>query len=146
MTPSIHASLFEAASSVGRRRGAVLVAALVCIAVASLMFLAILRTAVAQRNAVRTEAWRQQAVWLAESGLGRAAAKLAADPDYQGETWIVPAEQFSSDDGAVVTIEIEPLAGEPNRRLVRARADFPDHPQHRARRTKQAVIETGPSL
>jgi len=128
-----------------RRPGVILVVAIVSIAVASVIFLAVLRTAVAERNALRTEAWRQQALWLAESGLERAAARLAADSAYQGETWNVPADQFASEAGGVVEIEIQSTAGRPNRRLVRVRADFPDDPQHRVRRSKQIVIELPPS-
>jgi len=134
-----------AASPRPHRPGVILVVAIVSIAVASVIFLAVLRTAVAERNALRTEAWRQQALWLAESGLERAAARLAADSAYQGETWNVPADQFASEVGGVVEIEIQSTAGRPNRRLVRVRADFPDDPQHRVRRSKQIVIELPPS-
>ena len=128
-----------------RRPGVILVIAIVCIAVASVIFLAVLRTAVAERGALRAEAWRQQALWLAESGVERAAARLAADSGYQGETWNVPADQLAADTGGVVEIEVQAVPQRPDHRLVRVRADFPDDPQHRARKSKQVLIQLRPS-
>jgi len=94
-----------------RRGGAVLVIAIACIAVASVIFLAILKTAVAERGAMRTLQWREQAGWLVESGLERAAARLTADPAYPGETWKIPAGQLGLGqvDAAVVRIAVEPV-------------------------------------
>ena len=43
------------------------------------------------RNA--TFGWNAQAQLLVESGMERAAAQLAADADYSGETWKIPAEE-----------------------------------------------------
>lgn len=129
----------------GRRRGVILIIAIVCTAVASVMFLAIVQMAAAERNALRVEAWRQQARWLAESALDRAAARLAGDPDYQGETWNVPAAELDSPDAAVVEIEVRSVPEQPHRRVVLVRADYPDDPQHRARRSKQINVQLPPS-
>lgn len=128
-----------------RRRGAVVLMALVCIAVAAVMFMALLRLFVMERGALRTEAWKAQAAWLVESGLERAAARLAADPEYQGETWQIPGDALGGDDSAVVRIEVRTVPEQSDRRLVHVRADYPDDPQHRARESKQLVIEVRPS-
>ena len=132
----------------GARRsdGVILIVAIVCIAMASVMLLAILQTAVAERKAVETEAWRQQHSWLAESGLERAAAQLAADPSYQGETWNISADELGGKENGVVLIEVQPLPDAPENRKIRVRADFPDDPQHRARRTKETTVRTSPSV
>ncbi|HUT93389.1 MAG TPA: hypothetical protein VMY37_28255 [Thermoguttaceae bacterium] len=124
-----------------RRRGAVLLVAIVCIAVASVIFLSILRLSVAERTRVEVEAWQVQAAWLAESALERAAARLADDPDYEGETWSLSAEDLGTRDGAAVTIRAETIPEQKQRRLIRVEADYPDHPQHRARHSKQIVVE-----
>ena len=118
---------------------------LVCIGVASVVFMSLVRLAVAERGALQLEGWRVQAVWLVESGLQRAAARLAADAEYEGETWRIPAEALAGPDGAVVEIEVQALPQEPRRRSVRVRADCPDHPQHRARQSKQVVMQLRPS-
>ena len=128
-----------------RRRGAILIVALVCLGVAAVVFVAVLKMAAAERRGVRTEARRAQAAWLAESALDRAAARLAADPAYPGETWTVPPGVLDARDTARVVIRVETPSEQPRRRSVRVRADWPDHPQHRVRQTRQVVIELRPS-
>ena len=124
-----------------RRRGAVLVMVLVCAMVALVIFASIVKLAAAGRRVTDEQARQVQASWLAESGLERAAWRLAAEADYTGETWTLSADQLSGADAAVVKIEVEAVPEQPNRRLVRIRADYPDHPQHRSRQSKQAVVE-----
>jgi Tfp pilus assembly protein PilV len=108
--------------------------------VAGVVLSSMLGTAAAHRRALRTELWRVQAQWLAESGLERAAWRLAADPQYTGEVWKLPAEQLDGTAAAAVRIEVETVSDQPNRRLVRAQADYPDDPHDRARQTKEAVV------
>jgi len=122
------------------RRGVVLIIAIVAVVVASVILTSTLKLGLARRRALRTEQWRVQADWLAESGLERAAWRLAEDAGYSGETWKVPAAALGGSDGAVVTIQVEPQAKQPARRLVRIQADYPNHPRHRVRRNKQAVV------
>ena len=132
--------------SFGRSRGGmVMFVAIACLGIAALVFLAILKTAVAERSAIETRHRLEQAGWLAESGLERAAARLAADPTYGGETWSVPAAELDGKAGAAVRIRVEPIDGRADRRLVRVEADYPDAPHHRARRSKQAFIDVPPS-
>jgi hypothetical protein len=120
--------------------GAVLIIALVCMAAAGVIVLSLLQLAVAQRGAIQLEAWEIQAAWMAESGLDRAAARLAADPKYRGEIWTVPAEVFGGEDSAMVRIEVDSIANGANRRKVRVQADFPAQPQHHARQSREADI------
>jgi Tfp pilus assembly protein PilV len=114
---------------------------LVCAMVALAILVSLVKLAVAERRLVDQEAWRVQAAWLAEAGLERAAWRLAADADYAGETWSLSPEQLAATDSAVVRIRVEAVPQHPNRRLVRVQADYPDHPQHRARESKQAAVE-----
>ena len=143
----------------GRRRGAVMVMVLVCAMVALVIFASIVRLAAAGRRITDQQSRQVQATWLAESGLERAAWRLAADADYTGETWTISAEEFEVTDAtavkiavvkiavvkiAVVKIEVQTIPEQPNRRLVSIRADYPDHPQHRSRQSKQAVVQLAP--
>jgi len=118
----------------------VLIVVLVCVAVAAAVLMAVLRMSLAERESFRLQTRQLQAAWLAESGLERAAARLAADPQYAGETWHIAAEELGGLDAAVVTIRVEPAPHEPARRLVRVEADYPDHPQFRARKSKQVLV------
>ncbi len=124
-----------------RRRGAVLVMVIVCAMVTLAIFISIVKLAVAERRMSDQRSWQVQAAWLAESALERAAWRLAADADYTGETWTLPAEEMGGSEAAVVEIRVENITAQPNRRLVRIQANYPDHPQHRARQSKQAVVQ-----
>jgi Tfp pilus assembly protein PilV len=127
-----------------RRRGAVLLVALVVIIVAAAVFVSVLKLSVAERRRVQTEAWQVQAAWLAESGMERAAAQLAADPLYRGETWSLSADHLGAAHGAVVRIEVDTVQDQEQRRLVHCEADYPDHPQQRARHSKQVMMDVRP--
>ena len=113
---------------------------IVCVVVATAAMYSLVRLAMGQRVRVEAESRRLQCVWLAESALDRAAWRLAADPKYPGETWKVAADALGGTDPAVVLIQVEPLPEQPMRRLVRVRADYPDHPIDRVRLSKQAVV------
>jgi len=132
------------------RRGAVAVVALVCVAVASIFMLVMVRRALGEWKMVRLEARQVQCRWLAESALDRAAARLAADPKYQGETWKIPAsrllgrEQAAESGSAVVKIDVNTPAGKPSQRLIHVRADWPEDTPVRARASKEVTIELPP--
>ena len=125
-----------------RRRGLVLLFVLAVIAVATVRMVTLARTLVSAREELQTQSWQLQAGWLARSGLQRAVARLNERPDYAGETWKVSAGEIGGRDGAAVRIDVEPLAGEPSRRRVRVVADYPDGPQHRARESREAIVQT----
>ncbi|MBN1588145.1 MAG: hypothetical protein JW888_01380 [Pirellulales bacterium] len=127
-----------------KRRGIAVVFALVCLVVVSVLLGVVTRTALVQRQAAHNEGRRTQAAWLAESALDRAAARLAADPDYSGETWTIGADAFGGRHGAVVLIEVVGPDDDPQQRLVRVRADFPDDPVMRVRKSKQRMAKVGP--
>ncbi len=119
-----------------RRRGLTSVAVLVCLIIITMISGAVLRVGLACRDEIRAQERSLQAEWLAEAGIQRALARLAADPAYTGETWDISARELDSADAALVTITIGPAPGEPKRRHIRAQADYPRDPPRRARYTK----------
>jgi hypothetical protein len=82
-----------------------------------------------------------QSQWLAESGVERAAAKLAADAAYSGETWTIPATDLGGQEAGVVRIEVKPVAEQEKRRTIKIEANFPDDPVHCARQEKEIVLD-----
>ncbi len=82
-----------------------------------------------------------QTRWLAEAGVERAVARLAADAGYTGETWNIPADEIAGGKGGVVRIRTETIAGSPEGRTIRVEADYPDDPQHHCRQVKQIVAD-----
>ncbi|HEV3121824.1 MAG TPA: hypothetical protein VGY53_07975 [Isosphaeraceae bacterium] len=124
-----------------KRHGAVLLVVLVCLIVLAMMGSVLLRRGRAQRGQVEAQERRGQAEWLAEAGLERASARLAESPDYNGETWDLSPQEFSGRWPAQVVIEVKKVDGNPGRRLVRVRADYPLQDSLRARQSKQAIVE-----
>jgi hypothetical protein len=118
-----------------------LVVIVVCFAVAATLFVLLARSAISQRRAADTHYWNLQAQWLGEAALERAAARLAKDPKYDGETWTVPAKEFVANRAGVARIQVEKDADHPGRRLVRVEAVYPDDPVHCCRWEKQVVME-----
>ncbi len=133
---------------VGRpsRRGFVLLIAMVCVAIAAVVFVALLRSAMAQEEAVRADGQELQASWLAESAVDRAAARLRADDTYRGETWNLPAGMLGGVDNATVEIKIEAVPGRAELRRVNVRADYPAETDFRSRRSKSVVITLGGNM
>jgi Tfp pilus assembly protein PilX len=140
------------------RRGMTVVAVLICLIVITLIGGALVKVASAQRKLVRAQEHRLQAEWLAESGAQRALARLDADPGYKGETWSIsadelgqsapapPAEERGASGKAVaqVTIAVERLSGNDNRRRIRVMADYPRDPSLRSRSTKHLLHDVEP--
>lgn len=122
-------------------RGAALLVVLACLALATVMFTIVARQVGAERQTLQWSQWSLQAAWLAEAGVERAASRLAADPNYLGETWTIPAAELSGDEGGVVRIHVETVADKPQQRTVRVEADYPDAPQLRCQKAKEVVVD-----
>jgi Tfp pilus assembly protein PilV len=133
------------------RRGLTAVAVLVCLLIVTMISGALLKIGVAHRDFVRSQERRLQAEWLAQSGIDRALARLAAQPDYTGETWKLgprdldrsEPDSATSGPAAVVHITVErpENAGAAPQRLIRVQADYPPDAPHRARHSTQILVE-----
>lgn len=128
----------------GRHRGAALVIALVAMTIVAAVLVLLARQSVIERRTLQRDSWQAQAAWLAESALDRAAARLAADREYTGETWNLSADDLGTGRAAVVTIDVQEVENDAGRRAVRVRADYPNDSQQRVRQTKQFVVEIEP--
>jgi hypothetical protein len=135
--------MIDGATRQFQKRGVVIIPVIVCVVIIMLMSGALLRRVLMERRQARVEERWLQADWLAESGLERAWARLAADEDYRGETWPIPAEVLGGPYAAHVTIAVERVEGQPRRRLVHVRAEYPHEGSAPARPTRQRVIELG---
>lgn len=122
-------------------KAAVMVAVLVCVGLAGLLMLGILRQMITRRAEVDLAGRTLQARWLAEAGLERAAARLAEDPGYSGETWQLPAGVLSGSEGATVHVQVRRVAGSPECLQVLVEADYPADPLYRVRMVKETVLE-----
>ena len=125
------------------RRAMVTFVVLVCLVMITLIGGGLLRLARSERASIRAEERGLQADWLAESALERASAILANDGDYRGETWSIPAVEFGGTDSGSVRIEVEDDPDDSSRRVIKVRADYPDEPERRVRRSKRAIVASG---
>jgi type II secretory pathway component PulK len=121
-------------------RGAALVVVLIGMAVATVIFLSVLKLIAVQRQSVELQARQIQAGWLAESALERAAARLSADGNYRGETWNISAQDLGGRDGAAIAIRVEDVPGKADRRTIHVEADYPDDPNQRARQSREVIV------
>src|SRR5687768_4107906 len=126
------------------RRGAVLVAVLVTLMVASMLFAAMLRTSRQEHQLLRDHQRRLQAIELGQAGVERAAAQLAADEAYSAEVWRISAAELGSREDADVKIAAEALADRPQRRRIRVEVSHPPSGERRAQHRREVLIDLRP--
>ncbi len=127
-----------------RQRGAALLVAIVCVSIAGAVMFGIVRIAAQGYREVGLEERQAQARWIVESGVDRAAARLAADREYSGEKWRLTAEMIGGRYSGEVRIEVEPIEGEANWRQVRVVADYPVDLTERVRQTREFRMQLHP--
>ncbi|HXT61221.1 MAG TPA: hypothetical protein VN699_21450 [Pirellulales bacterium] len=120
-----------------QRRGAVLLMALICLTLLVMFGASLLKLALMERKALESRQQTSQARRLAEAGFERAAARLADDPAYRGETWSLSGDEAVSGRPAAVTIEVGIVDDHPDRRRIMVQADYPSDAATRARQSKQ---------
>jgi hypothetical protein len=123
-----------------RRSGFVAAVAVVILFLLVLLGGGLLRVVWLRHSDLRGAERRLQAECLAESGLDRASARLAADPAYHGEIWSIPADRLNARDAAAVRIEVLPTPDHPGRRVLRVRADYPADGTRRARQSREITV------
>lgn len=121
-----------------------MLAVLVCVVLVTLITLSLIKLTLAQRSQAQREIWRLQADWLVESGLERAAAKIAVDDGYTGETWSVAADDIGGGRSGEVKIFVSLVEGQPGMRQVRVEAIFPAETEQRAKSSKQVNVAVRP--
>ena len=113
---------------------------LIGLAVATMIFLSVLKLIAVQRQSVELQTRQIQAGWLAESAVQRAAARLSAEANYRGETWNISAQDIGGRDGATIAIRVDDVPGKSDRRTVHVEADYPDDPYQRARQSREVIV------
>lgn len=122
-----------------RPSGVILLIVLLCLAIAGVMSVVVLKQIVVERNAIEDNCRRLQAIWLAEAGVERAAARLAADPTYTGETWNLAQKDIAG--SGVVKIAVGTVAGHVEQHSIRVEAAYVDALDRCCRHTKQIVVD-----
>jgi hypothetical protein len=147
------------------RPAAILIVALVTLLVVSSLVLSMVKRSLDDRRQLRQEHDLQQVELLVDAGLRRAAIRLVADADFDGETWDISAAELNGHGDARVVIEVAPApvdesvdeesdeessdderAGEPQ--LIRIAAEYPVGSATSIRRTRTVMIrpQSDPTL
>ncbi len=123
------------------RQGFALLAVMCCLIAVSFLVVNWLKTTSFERERLRGAERRLQADWLAEAAIERAAAKLAKNDDYSGETWNIAAADLGGTDAAAVEIKVSSNSKRASERTISVSADFPAEPLHCVRSTKEIVVD-----
>ena len=122
-----------------RRRGAMLVVALACLAIVMAIIGMMLQGALRARRQLHVERDLRQVELLLEAGIDRAAFQLASDGGYGGETWRIPASDLLGyGDGEVVIVAERSGDAEPWR--VRVAAEYPVGTPKSVRRSRTFLV------
>lgn len=97
---------YRRSTSKPSRQGALLIAALACMAVVIAIIGVLFSSSLRTRRQLHSERDLRQVELLVDAGLRRAVAKLSADESYDGETWRIPADQLLLNGAAEVAISI----------------------------------------
>lgn len=92
-----------------QRRGATMIVVIALFAVAVALMGVWIRGSLSHQHQVRRWHQQSQTIWLAESGLRRAAAQLASNPNYEKESWQIDADSLGGNHAAQVDIIVEAL-------------------------------------
>lgn len=123
-------------SSIARQRRGIAVIIIIAVLAMTMAFAGVwARRIVMEQRAARRAEEQQQARWLAEAGVRRAAARLSADPAYAGETWLIDAAEIDRPSPAEVEIVVEPGASATTVATLIAKARYP-RGEPRVRSTK----------
>ncbi|MEZ6064910.1 MAG: hypothetical protein R3B90_04210 [Planctomycetaceae bacterium] len=115
---------------------------LVCIFLLTAVSASLMKLALAQSRQTRMQHRHLQAEWLAQAGLDRAAARLAGNASYTGETWNIPAEQLGEAGEVRIMIDQPGEADEPRR--VRVVAVYPVNVDLRAQVSRERIVTSAP--
>ncbi len=119
-----------------KRGGFLMLTTLVCVALVVAMAGLMARMFVVHSQYGRAQFRRMQCQWLVDSGIERAAARLAADAEFTGETWRIEPEELDGQNAALVHIDVASDPTKPEDWLITVQADYPAEQPTRVRQTR----------
>jgi hypothetical protein len=125
----------------GRTQGAILIAALVCLAIVMGLLGSMLASAIRAGRQLHAERDLRQCELLLAAGVTRAELRVAKEPGYRGETWRLPAAEIVARGDGEVTIEVA-LDAEQKPRQLSVIAEYPIGGERSIRRSRTVVLST----
>jgi hypothetical protein len=119
------------------RRGIALLLVVLLLVIVGLVLGVLLKQSLLARNHQSLLDDQAQAACLLDSGRELAWARLHADPNYQGESWVIPASQLAGKGIGEITIRVDPAQQDQAARTFTVIAEFPRHEVRQVRKTGQ---------
>ena len=120
------------------RRGATLIAVLVCLGVAAMLLTTMASRMMLTHRQIQRQVAFDQTYWLCESGVDRALQQMDINADYFGETWQVPSSELGDRGDAEIRITVQPT--DDGQRTVTVVARFPLNNQLQMQSIKKTTI------
>jgi len=124
-----------------RRRGSILIIAVVCLVLATSIVSVLLSLVQKHRRQIALEQAHMQGEWLAESGIDRAVFRLRGDRAYLGETWVIGASELAGEMSAEIVIDIQKPTDRPDAFAVLVKAVYGSGPGQSVTRTRETTVE-----
>lgn len=106
------------------RRGALLIMALICLAIASLLTAALIQAMILSQRQLVIEEDRVQAEWLARSALGHAWNRLQRQSSLSPETWNLTSKDLDAQAAATINIEVRNDAADAATRVITVYVEY----------------------
>lgn len=111
-------------------RGYVLIVVLITLAVVSLVLAGLFKSVLLQRAMAAAQRREIQTECLVSAAIERGKARHLASPEYEGETWIISADELGLDPpatgGATITIKVVHNSKEESGAWLSVIAEYPD--------------------
>jgi len=121
------------------RRAVVILVALVALAVIGMLSGMLVRSVITHYRQSDLLARNVQAMWLVQSGMERAVARLAHDPRYTGEQWDLSADALNGPWPGTVVIHVEGVPTNADARQIDVTATYPTTMKSRITRHRQCI-------
>jgi Tfp pilus assembly protein PilX len=123
-----------------KRSGYSIIAVLALMGLAGGLFVGWTRNALRGDRQTRIAHEHAQAEQLASAALSRAAARLAQDPEYQGESWRLAPDELGQSYAAFVTIAVTGTGDDGGARQATARVELPPGENRRVLHTQSLKL------
>lgn len=128
-----------------QRTGTALIVAIVALVLVTAICFSLVRITLSAAEQAERQHWRRQSMWLADSALNQAAARLRIDAEFTGEVWELAVPGETGEVPGRIVVKVAPAPENPHERTITATAEFPLHATDRVRTTRTLTLALVPA-